>query len=336
MRFLGISRSRARTLIIAVVFGTAFTLTTSTHGHAEPEPEGDTLIELGLAEGFAVLAGSGITSTGITTVSGTSGADVGSSPTPTFTDNGKFSTEGILYTELDHAVTEAKKDLQVAFDQAIAQTATHTGVMVLGGHHLKPGVYHSGSTMDLAVNETLTLDAEGDESAVFIFQAESALTTVTGSSIDLINGAQASNVFWYVGSSATLGTHSRFEGTIMASASITAATGAIINGRLLALNAAVTLDTNSIVNDAFVATAIPEPEPELEPEPEPEPELETDLEVDAETETSTPRGYYPRTSTEVGGVIPNTGTNGWFFAAMVGLGISLAGVLALPKLRRHG
>jgi LPXTG-motif cell wall-anchored protein len=111
----------------------------------------------------------------------------------------------------------------------------------------------------------------------------------------------------------------------MASASITAA-GAIINGRLLALNAAVTLDTISIVNDAFVATAIPEPEPELE----------TNLEVDAETEKSTPRGYYPRTSTEVGGVIPNTGTNGWFFAAMVGLGISLAGVLALPKLRRHG
>jgi len=348
MRFLGISPQRATALGVAIMCATAFTFATSSVVHAEEDSAGGELIVLGEAEHFAVLAGSGITNTGTTTVSGTGGTDVGSSPTPTLADNGNFSTDGVVYTELDPAVTAAKEDLELAFADAINQSATHTGVMVLDGHTLTPGVYHSGSSMDLSVGETLTLDAEGDEDAVFIFQALSTLTTVTGSSMELINGAQASNVFWYVGSSATLGTYSHFEGTIMARASITAATGATINGRLLALDAAVTLDTNTIVNNEFVATVAPEPEPEPEPEPgpdnpgEPDPDTPGPGTPESDTpESDTPGaddpGEYPaRTRTEVGGAIPDTGTNDWFLAALAGLGVAIAGVLGWPRVRRHG
>jgi hypothetical protein len=92
----------------------------------------------------------------------------------------------------------------------------------------------------------VTLDAQGDPNAIFIFQVGSALTTAASTEVVLANGAQAKNVFWEVGSSATLGTYSLFEGTIMASASITLDTGATLQGRALALNAAVTLDSNPV------------------------------------------------------------------------------------------
>ncbi len=92
----------------------------------------------------------------------------------------------------------------------------------------------------------LTLDAEGDPNAVFIFQTASTLTTASASSVNLVNGAQACNVFWQVGSSATLGTASSFMGTVMALESITLTTGATVEGRMLARNGAVTMDSNTI------------------------------------------------------------------------------------------
>ena len=117
---------------------------------------------------------------------------------------------------------------------------------------LAPGVYNSTSTFGIATGSVLTLDAAGDADAFWIFQAGSSLTTGSDSRIELINGASAANVFWQVGSSATLGTSTEFVGSILALESITLNTGAtILDGRALALNGLVTMDNNTI--------AIPEP-----------------------------------------------------------------------------
>jgi hypothetical protein len=105
-------------------------------------------------------------------------------------------------------------------------------------------VYTASSTLGLT--GTLTLDAQGDPNAVFIFQVGSALTTASVSTVSLINGASPCNVYWQIGSSATLGTNSVFVGTVMALTSISATTGTTIQGRLLARNGSVTLDTNTI------------------------------------------------------------------------------------------
>jgi hypothetical protein len=108
---------------------------------------------------------------------------------------------------------------------------------------LTPGLYTNATTETLNAG-SLTLDAQGDPNAVFVFQIGTTLTTAAGTQIILANGAQAKNVFWTVGTSATLGTTSTFQGVLIASQSITMQTGASITGRAFALNAAVTLDTN--------------------------------------------------------------------------------------------
>jgi hypothetical protein len=115
----------------------------------------------------------------------------------------------------------------------------------LGGQTLTPGLYKSTSSLEISSGD-LTLDAQGDVNAVFIFQMASTLTTTVGRQVILSGGARAANVFWQVGSSATLGTASVFKGNILAMASITVTTGAIVEGRLLARTAAVTLDFNVI------------------------------------------------------------------------------------------
>ena len=122
---------------------------------------------------------------------------------------------------------------------------TFTPIFDLGGLTLGAGVYNDPSSF--WITGTLTLDGGGDPNAVWIFQAGSTLITGSGSNVALIGGAQASNVFWQVGSSATLGTGSHFEGSILASESISLNTGAALTGRALALTGAVTLDYNTIV-----------------------------------------------------------------------------------------
>ena len=146
------------------------------------------------------------------------------------------------------AAVQAKSDLVAAYDEAAGQTpATPVAASTLGGLTLTPGVY-SGGALDLT--GTLTLDAQGDSGAVFVFQAASTLITASASRVELVNGASPCNVFWKVGSSATLGTTTSFKGTILALASITANTGATVEGRLLARTAAVTLDSNAITKPA--------------------------------------------------------------------------------------
>jgi len=217
-------------------------------------------IDLGEASSFAVLAGSGITTTGITSISGTLGGDLGSSPTPSLTDAGTLTTTGTIYLAVTQEVVSAKESLLVAYEDAVSRKNPTEITVDLGGHTLTPGVYNAGTSIGITGN--LKLDAQGDPDAVFILQAGSTLTTATNSTIELVDGAQAANVFWQVGSSATLGTYSIFAGHILAQTSITATTGVVIHGALMALDGAVTMDTNTILNDAAL-------EPEVEPTPEP-------------------------------------------------------------------
>ena len=205
---------------------------------------------LGSADSFAVLAGSGITVAGAvnsTTITG----DIGTFPTPSITGLGNVVLTGVNHA--DDAVTQnAKNDLLVAYNDAAGRSATtsYGPIFDLGGLTLTPGVYKDPSSF--AITGTLTLDAGGDTNAVWIFQAGSTLITGAGapgnpgSSVVLINGAQACHVFWQVGSSATIGTYSDFVGNILALTSITVNTGASLSGRALALNGAVTLDNNLI------------------------------------------------------------------------------------------
>ncbi len=124
----------------------------------------------------------------------------------------------------------------------------------LGGLTLNSGVYKSASS--LLLTGSLTLDAQGDPNAVWIFQAGSTLTTASSSVVNLVGGAQASNIFWQVGSSATLGTYTNFAGSILALTSITVTTGATVDGRVLAIDGAVTLDSNTIAVSLALAPAV--------------------------------------------------------------------------------
>ena len=205
-------------------------------------------ISLGTAGSFAVLAGSGITNTGPTTING----DLGTYPTTTITGTSTLTITGTNQGG-DSVTQSAKTDLVTAYNSTASSGPTSPIVADLGGTTLAPGVYNSASSIGLT--GTLTLNGGGNANAVFIFQAGSTLTTASASKVSLTNGAQACNVFWQIGSSATLGTGSNFTGTIMALTSITADTSATVQGRLLARNGAVTLDTNTVTTPTCLASS---------------------------------------------------------------------------------
>jgi len=197
-------------------------------------------VGLGTAGNFAVLAGSTVTNTGPSVISGSVGLDPGSAVTG-------FPPGIVLAgtTQVANGVAlQAKDDLVTAYNDAAGRSSTATISGDLAGRTLTPGVYTSASSLGLSGQ--LTLDAEGDPSAVFIFQAGSSLIVGSGSQVNLIGAAQACNVYWQVGSSATIGTSSAFVGNILALTSITMTTGATLQGSALARNGAVTLDTNTI------------------------------------------------------------------------------------------
>jgi Ice-binding-like/Bacterial Ig-like domain (group 3) len=145
--------------------------------------------------------------------------------------------------------------LTAAYNAAAASPVTATIPTELGGTTVTPGAYTSAAGT-FGITGTLTLDAQGDPNAIFIFHAASTLITASASSVSLINGAQAANVFWVVGSSATLGTYSTLQGNILAQASITVTTGVTLDGRALARTAAVTLDSDTIATTPTVRAPV--------------------------------------------------------------------------------
>lgn len=199
-----------------------------------------TPINLGAATPYAVVAGSTITNTGSSVITGNIGLFPGTSITgfPPGLVNG---TTGAA----DASSLAAQNSSTAAYLVAAGETPFSTvAAGTLGGTTLVPGVYQAAS--GLALNGTLTLNGGGNADAVFVFQAGSTVTTASGSSVVLIGGAQACNVFWTVGSSATLGTTTSFVGTILAQTSVTLNNGASVQGRLLAQTGAVTLNNNTI------------------------------------------------------------------------------------------
>jgi hypothetical protein len=207
-------------------------------GSAQAE---STAAVLGTADSFAVLGGQSVTNTGPSVVTGDLGVSPGSSVTgfpPGTVVAGTIHAADALAAQAQAATTTAYNNLA-----GRAPTANLTG-QDLGGLTLVPGVYRFSSTAQLT--GTLTLNAQGDPNAVFIFQIGSALTTASNSRVALINGARACQVYWQVGSSATLGTNTDFLGSVVALTSIAANTGADVEGRLLARNGSTTLDNNRI------------------------------------------------------------------------------------------
>lgn len=196
---------------------------------------------LGGAGSFAVLSATTVSNIGASVITG----DVGNSPGVTITGFPPGTVTGIIHAN-DAVAIQAQTDAVAAYNALVAQACTSgpLGATDLAGQTLIPGVYCYSST--LQNSGILTLDAQGNANAVWVFKIGSTLTTITGESVAFINGGQSSNVFWQVGSSATLGINTPLAGNILALTSITLNTGATLSGRALALNGAVSLDSNTV------------------------------------------------------------------------------------------
>ena|SRR5579859_6376341 len=201
------------------------------------------LVSLGGSSTIAVLAGSAVTNTGATNITGdlalSPGTSVGGFPPGILTGTQHIN---------DNIATQAKLDLTAAYNDAAGRTATDMVTLSgnIGGLTLTPGLYKSTSSLAISSGD-LTFDAKGNADGVFIMQIASSLTTTSGRKVFLAGGALASHIFWQVGSSATFGTTSVFKGTVLTMQSITFDTGATLDGRALARTGGVTMAGNTIV-----------------------------------------------------------------------------------------
>lgn len=233
-------RPSRRSLVISVTSAVCLVMA-SVLGDAVIASAAQPTVQLGTAASFAVLAGSTVTNTGPSSIEGSLGLSPGTAvtgfPPGQVTNGGTYTANAVA--------RQAKADLTTGYLDAAGRTPFVVTGSDLGGRTLAPGVYRGSSSLGLT--GTVTLNGHGDASAVFIFQAGSTLITASSSTVLLENGAQACNVFWQVGSSATLGSYSDFSGTIMALTSATLNTGATVDGRVLAQNGAVTLQSDTII-----------------------------------------------------------------------------------------
>lgn len=196
-------------------------------------------VDLAAAGPYGVLGGSGVTNSGPTTINGS----LGTSPTGTLTGSPVVTGSTDL---ANPAAAAAKLALTAAFNDAAARSLNAISLPGdLSGLTLAPGLYSNSTSVILSAGN-VTLDAQGDSTATWVFQVGSTLTTIAGTQVVLAGGAKAANIFWEVGSSATLGTNSIFKGNILASISISANTGAVIEGRLLTQTGAVSLLSNTV------------------------------------------------------------------------------------------
>ncbi|MCW2972128.1 MAG: hypothetical protein JWN72_401 [Thermoleophilia bacterium] len=205
-------------------------------------------VDLGTASADAVAGGSTITNTGNSVLNG----DLALFPGTAVVGFPPGLVNGATHVN-DAVAQQAKSDLTTAYLDAAGRPLTATIPPDAGNQTLVSGVYRTGSVPTLGLTGTLTLDAQGDPRAVFIFQVQSALTTATDSRVALINGAQSCNVFWQVGSSATIGTRTSFAGNVLALTSISVNDAATIDGRLLARNGAVTLINDTVTRGQCAA-----------------------------------------------------------------------------------
>ena len=239
------SRARAALSITALVAASALVLVPSSAQAALGTP-----VPLGAGSTFAVLAGAGVTNTGATTLTG----DIGSYATTSITGPGTITMAGGVNRGGDSVTQQAKTDLVTAYNAASAQLPAPLGGVELGGLTLEPGVYDTGGVIEL--NGTLTLDANGDPNAVFVFQSLSTLEAGAASTIAFIDGATACNVFWRVPTSATILAGSQFAGTILAEVTITFGAGATLQGRALAQTGEVTMINNTITVPTCAPTVV--------------------------------------------------------------------------------
>jgi hypothetical protein len=228
-------------ITVVLLFGYSGKVTSSSFSDGKSSTDNILRVQissfLGSADNFVVLAGSGITNTGTTTITG----DVGTYSTTTETGFGSVTLTGTDHAG-DSVTQAAKTDLTIAYNAAAGRTPV-TVATELGGTSPVPGVYNSADGT-FVITGTLTLT--GNATDVWIFQTATTLITAVSSKIIMGDTAKAANVYWVVGSSATLDTNTTFAGNILALTDITLTTGAKVEGRTLARNGAVTLDTNSI------------------------------------------------------------------------------------------
>ena len=217
-------------------------------------------VDLGTVTPFVVLAGSTATNTGPSVLNG----ELGVAPGTALTGFGAPAVVNGATHDNDAVASIAQQSLTTAYDVAAGQPVAPANDLSgtdLGNRTVRAGAYRFTSSAQLT--GTLTLDAQGDPDAQFVFQVASALTTASGSSVALINGASPCNVYWQVGTSATLGTTTSFQGNLMALASISLQNGATVQGRLLARNGAVTLINNvlnaSACGAATITPVVPSP-----------------------------------------------------------------------------
>src|SRR6185295_19368267 len=200
------------------------------------------VVSLGTSSGIAILAGSGITNTGATNITGdlalSPGTSVGGFPPGILTGTQHIN---------DNIATQSKLDLTAAYNDVAGRTSTDIVTLSgnIGGLTLTPGLYKSTSSLAISSGD-LTFDAKGNANAVFIIQIATTLTTTSGRKVILSGGALSSNIFWQVGSSATFGTTSVFKGTVMAMQSITFNTGATLDGKALARTSGITMAGNTV------------------------------------------------------------------------------------------